>query len=156
MTPYILKKEQLVRRPLKEVFAFFENPENIGAVTPPSLGLVLLTPAPIFMKVGILVDYSVRILVFRLRWTSLITLYDPPLLFVDEQLRGPFSYWRHIHSFRETPEGTMISDEVRYLIPFGFLGRWAHSVFVGRRLEAIFSHRARTIAKIFGQEGDKP
>lgn len=151
MKIYTLTAEQSVPQPLAEVFAFFERPENLAKITPPSLGFVIVTPTPIAMKAGTLIDYTIKVMALRLRWRTLISQYDPPHAFVDEQLKGPYRLWQHRHSFREVEGGTLISDEVTYALPLGILGRIAHSLFVRRQLQGIFAHRARVIGEEFDQ-----
>jgi ligand-binding SRPBCC domain-containing protein len=149
MKIYSLVKQQLVRKPLEEVFPFFERPENLETLTPPNLDFFILTPSPIRMKTGALIDYTIRLMGINMRWSTLITDYEPPFRFVDEQLKGPYSYWHHTHTFRETDDGTWIMDEVRYVVPFGLLGKILHGVFIRRMLEKIFAHRAEVIRSIF-------
>ena len=81
-------------------------------------------------------------------WKTIITYYQPPECFVDEQLRGPYAFWHHTHKFTPIDEGTMIEDTVKYAIPFGIFGRLAHFFFVRRQLKRIFEFRARAISKI--------
>ena len=114
---YTLKRQQLIRRPLEEVFPFFARPENLGLLTPPSLGFQMLPPAPIHMKEGALIDYAINLYGMHLRWTTVITHFDPPHAFADVQLRGPYSFWHHTHTFVESGNGTVATDEVRYAIP---------------------------------------
>jgi ligand-binding SRPBCC domain-containing protein len=154
MKVYSLYKQQLVRKPLQEVFSFFERPENLGRLTPKDLKFSILTPSPIRMRSGALIDYTIRLLGVNVRWSTLITDYEPPNRFVDEQLKGPYSYWHHTHTFRETEDGTWIMDEVRYVLPFGPLGRIFHRLFIRRMLEKIFSHRASVIDSIFEKNED--
>jgi ligand-binding SRPBCC domain-containing protein len=149
MKVYSLVKQQLVRKPLEEVFPFFERPENLEILTPPNLGFFILTPSPIQMKSGALIDYTIRLMGVNMRWSTLITDYDPPYRFVDEQLKGPYSYWHHAHTFRETDDGTWIMDEIRYVLPFGILGRVLHDMIIRRMLEKIFTYRAAVIHSIF-------
>jgi len=137
--------EQTVDRPLDEVFGFFARPENLARITPPSMSFVILTPSPIEMKAGALIDYTVRTLGFPIRWTTLITAYEPPHRFVDVQLRGPYSFWHHSHTFETVGDCTRIVDEVRYALPFGPLGVIAHALFVRRQLSRIFEFRAGVI-----------
>lgn len=146
---YTLKREQLIPRPLREVFSFFENPGNLAVITPRSLNFKILTPQPIVMKNGLRIDYTIRIAGFPLRWTSLISDYQPPYRFVDEQVRGPYAYWHHTHTFQEVDGGTLAGDEVRYAIPMGPLGQLAHFLFVRRDLEKIFDFRAQVLQKTF-------
>jgi ligand-binding SRPBCC domain-containing protein len=149
MKIYTLQAEQFVARALPEVFEFFSRPENLARITPPSLGFVILTPSPIEMRVGTQIDYTIRIAGIPLRWRTLISVYDPPNRFVDEQLKGPYVYWHHTHRFYSVLGGTMINDEVRYALPFGPLGLPAHWLFVRRKLDQIFSHRKAIVEKIF-------
>ncbi|MCC6964034.1 MAG: SRPBCC family protein [candidate division Zixibacteria bacterium] len=151
MKTYTLTAEQFVPRPLPEVFAFFERPENLAKITPPSLGFVIVTPTPIAMNAGALIDYTIKVMGLRLRWRTLISHYDPPHAFVDEQINGPYRLWHHRHSFREVEGGTLISDEVKYALPLGILGRIAHSLFVKRQLRGIFAYRAEVIGEKFNQ-----
>jgi ligand-binding SRPBCC domain-containing protein len=132
------------------VFGFFEKPENLARITPPSMGFEILTPPPIRMRQGALIDYTVGVLGVRTRWTSLIAEYEPPHRFVDVQLKGPYSFWHHTHRFQEEKGGTRILDEVRYMMPMGILGRMAHALWVGRQLNRIFDYRVRVIDAHFG------
>lgn len=101
------------------------------------------------MRVGTLIDYTVKPMIFPIRWRTLITDYDPPRRFVDEQLKGPYSFWHHTHTFEEKDGGTLITDDVRYVIPFGIIGRMAHFLFVKRQLKKIFDFREKVISEIF-------
>ena len=142
---YTLRREQVIQKPLNEVFAFFQQPENLARITPASMDFRVLTPSPIIMKENALLDYSIRLSLFRLRWTTMITSYQPPISFVDIQLRGPYSFWHHTHSFKETDDGTLMTDEVRYSIPFGFLGNILHALYIKKELQHIFDFRAKVI-----------
>ncbi|HTY37285.1 MAG TPA: SRPBCC family protein [Bacteroidota bacterium] len=109
----------------------------------------MLTPVPIKMKDGALIDYVITLYGKRLRWTTLITEFDPPHTFADVQLRGPYSYWHHSHTFAETDEGTMMTDEVHYAMPFGALGELAHELIVKHQLCRIFDFREQQIEAMF-------
>jgi ligand-binding SRPBCC domain-containing protein len=155
MTPFVLRAEQLIKRPIDDVFAFFNKPENLAVLTPDSLGFRILTPTPIEMKEGSLIDYTIKLAGIRVRWTTLITAFDPPYKFVDQQLRGPYSFWHHTHTFKETDEGTLINDAVQYTLPFGALGKLVHTLIVKRRLENIFKYRAEAIEGYFSDAGEQ-
>jgi ligand-binding SRPBCC domain-containing protein len=149
MKTYSLYRRQLIRRPLQEVFAFFSRPENLAEITPASLRFQMLTPVPIVMKDGAVIDYMITLSGLPLRWTTLITEFSPPHRFVDLQLRGPYAYWHHTHSFIETDDGTVVADEVRYALPFGLLGRAAHAIAIRHQLSHIFDFRARILEQYF-------
>ena len=146
---FMLSRIQGVPRPLEEVFAFFSDPGNLSRITPPWLGFRMLTPSR-EMRQGLLIDYRIRPLGIPQRWRSRITLWDPPHRFVDEQVRGPYRSWHHLHAFRAAEGGTEIHDTVQYALPLGALGRLAHALVVRRQLESIFAYRERIIRDLFG------
>ncbi len=150
MNVHLLHREQILDLPPAEVFEFFSRPENLARITPPAMRFTILTPLPIAMKPGALIDYTVRTLGLSVRWTTLITEFDPPHRFVDVQLKGPYAFWHHTHRFEEVDHGngrvgTRIIDEVRYALPFGPLGELARLLVVKRELEKIFDFRRRVI-----------
>jgi ligand-binding SRPBCC domain-containing protein len=152
MQPHRLYREQAVSAPLEDVFPFFAEPGNLAKITPPSMGFHILTPPPITMRAGALIDYTVRPFGLPMRWRTLITEYDPPHRFVDVQLSGPYSFWHHTHTFEETTDGCKLTDEVLYLLPFGPLGRIVERFAVRSQLNAIFNHRRRVIEGMFGHD----
>jgi ligand-binding SRPBCC domain-containing protein len=141
---YQLTCRQFIARPLRDVFAFFERPENLERITPPSLKFNVLTPSPVSMHEGSEIKYRVSPLLFPMTWISRIEAYDPPHSFVDTQIKGPYALWRHTHRFIEENGGTWIEDDVVYALPFGLIGRLAHW-FVRRQLQGIFDYRSRAI-----------
>jgi ligand-binding SRPBCC domain-containing protein len=147
MSLKIYRRVQILPGSPAEVFRFFETPENLARLTPPSLGFEILTPSPIVMRAGALIDYCVRPLGFPQRWTTLIESYDPPRRFTDVQLRGPYSFWHHTHTFEVAEGGTRMTDEVRYVLPFGPFGAPA-APWVAWQLDRIFDFRARTVAAL--------
>jgi ligand-binding SRPBCC domain-containing protein len=149
MKIYTLRKEQVVPRLLREVFAFFEKPENLARITPPWLGFRILTPSPIVMERGARFEYTIRVMGIKMRWISVISEYEPPFRFVDEQVQGPYAYWHHTHTFSEAEGGTLVGDEVRYALPFGMIGMVVRRLAVSRQLEDIFSYRSKVIDETF-------
>ena len=134
-----LRREQWVDRPLERIFPFFENPANLALITPRSLDIRLLTPAPVTMEQGRIIDYTIRVLGVRVRWRSIISTYRPPDLFVDEQLFGP--------------AGTRLIDEVRYALPILLprpLAEAAHGWHVEPTLRRIFEFRRDRFQHLFG------
>jgi ligand-binding SRPBCC domain-containing protein len=145
-----LQREQYVDRPLADVFHFFAEAHNLERITPPWLSFTVLTPDPIEMRVGALIDYRLRVHGVPVRWTSRIEDWEPGSSFVDRQLRGPYGLWHHRHTFAEAGEGTVMRDEVDYAMPFGVLGDLAHSLFVRRDLERIFTYRHEAVPRLLG------
>jgi ligand-binding SRPBCC domain-containing protein len=147
---YTLRCEMISGRPLAETFAVFEDPYNLAKITPPWLKFRVTSPERVQMWQGAEIQYVIRWLNVPIRWNTRITQYDPPQKFVDEQEQGPYTLWRHQHTFEETSAGTKVKDEVHYTLPFGFLGRLVHAVVVRRQLLAIFRYRQTELGKIFG------
>jgi ligand-binding SRPBCC domain-containing protein len=136
-----------IQHPIDTVFAFFSSAENLGRITPPLLKFTILTPTPIEMKQGALIDYKLRIRGIPIRWRTLISTWEPPFHFVDEQLKGPYRMWHHTHSF-ESVEGdtaTIMHDNVKYSI---LGGRLAHFM-IKKDIDAIFAFRTQAILEFF-------
>jgi ligand-binding SRPBCC domain-containing protein len=139
-----------MRLPLapEEVFAFFAEAANLARITPPELGFELLTPPPLHLGAGTLIDYRLRLYGVPFGWQTQILCWDPPHAFVDAQRRGPYTRWVHTHCFREADGGTIIEDAVEYGLPFWPLGEIVYPI-VRRQLHRIFRYRQQAIRAYF-------
>lgn len=148
---HVLERIQTVSRPRAEVVRFFEDPRNLGELTPPFLHFRILTEGPIEMREGARIDYEIRLHSIPMVWKTLIEEYVPGEQFVDRQIEGPYRYWHHVHRFEDAEGGgTRIFDRVTYELPLGPLGALAHVVFVRRQLKEIFDYRFRVVEERFG------
>jgi ligand-binding SRPBCC domain-containing protein len=147
MTPHVFKRSLWLPYTPEQVFQFFERPDNLKRLTPLDLGFTMLTPA-VKMRSGAVMDYSIRLVGMPVRWTTFIDDYDPPRSFSDVQLRGPYSFWHHTHCFVPSEGGTLMTDEVRYLLPLEPLTTWTRPL-VDWQLRRIFDFRAKAIELIF-------
>ena len=136
--------------PVDLAFAFYGDSRNLEPLTPPWLHFHLLTPQPLMLAAGALLDYRLRLHGVPIRWQTRIESWEPPHRFLDSQARGPYALWEHTHEFEPAGEGAaVIHDRVRYALPLGPLGALAHRLFVCRDLERIFDYRRdRTAALI--------
>ena len=148
-TEYQLEKHQFISRSKTEVFDFFKTPENLEKITPENLNFKILTPSPILMEEGTLIEYRIKLFGIPLYWRTLIKEYNPSDSFRDIQLNGPYKKWDHTHIFKECKNGIMMVDKVIYSIPFGIIGRLAHFIWVKAELKRIFNHRYKVIEQIF-------
>jgi ligand-binding SRPBCC domain-containing protein len=145
---HVLEREQRLALPIETVFAFYGQARNLEELTPPWMGFHVITPEPIEMRQGTLIDYRLSLRGVPLRWRTRIELWDPPTRFIDLQLRGPYSLWEHLHTFRADGDGaTVIGDRVRYRLPLGPLGQFAHALLVRRDLERVFDYREQVVAE---------
>jgi len=127
-----------------KVFSFFADAGNLDAITPSWLHFETLTPIPIAMREGALIDYRLRVHGFPFRWRTRINEWSPPDRFVDEQVRGPYRLWIHTHTFESQSGGTLVRDHARYAIPLDpLLHRW----IIRPDIERIFRHRAEALRK---------
>ena len=143
---FTLETRLFLPRPLDIVFLFFADAANLEAITPPWLRFAIVTPHPIAMHAGALIQYRLRLHGIPLRWQSEITTWEPPHRFVDEQRRGPYRTWIHEHTFKESKVGCEVCDFIRYAA----LGGWvADRLFVGHNVRRIFEYRAHKLQEIF-------
>lgn len=137
--------EQWLPLPPDEVFPFFADAGILDAIMPPWLHFRIVTPRPIAMRPGALMDYHLRVRGLPLRWRTLIKEWQPPHRFVDEQVRGPYRQWLHEHTFEPSGGGTLARDHVRYAVP----GDWLlHQWFVRPGIERIFQFRADALTRL--------
>jgi ligand-binding SRPBCC domain-containing protein len=146
MKEFHFQAEQWLPHPVEEVFAFFSEARNLEKLTPPWLRFEVLTPAPIAMQAGTLIDYRIRVHGLPIHWRTEIVEWNPPHRFVDVQLRGPYTLWHHTHIFGAHAGGTLCHDQVRYRPRGGALMNW---LFVRRDVSNIFGYRSEKMIQIF-------
>ena len=146
---YRLERSLFLPRPREEVFAFFSDAGNLERITPPFLQFRILTPRPITMKPGAIIDYKLRLYGIPFQWRTLIETFDPASSFSDVQLTGPYRRWHHLHEFIDVPGGTEMRDRIDYELRFRLFAPIIHPLFVRRSVQQIFDYRNKIIAEIF-------
>jgi len=148
---HVLRAEQWLPRSRDEVFPFFADARNLERITPEFLRFEVLTPDPIEMREGALIDYRLRLRGIPIRWRTRIAAWEPNERFVDEQIKGPYRKWEHEHTFEDAEGGVYVRDRVAYRVPGGAL---VNRLLVQRDVVGIFEHRQRVLADLFGQTRD--
>ena len=146
---YQLVREQWIDADREAVFEFFSDPGNLERITPPWLAFRVLDPVPAPLSVDTRIQYRISLLGVPLRWVTRITAWESGERFVDCQERGPYAFWEHTHGFQPLGEGVLMTDCVRYRLPFGLLGRLVHALWVHSALTRIFDYRFARIRELF-------
>jgi len=147
---YTLMRKQTLPVDLEKAWKFFGDPSKLEEITPPWLGFKVKTQLPPETYAGVIIRYTITPFAgLPVQWITEITHAEKPYFFVDEQRFGPYKFWHHQHIFKETSEGTEMTDIVDYILPFGPLGRIAHAFYVRKKLEQIFDFRRKTLETIF-------
>jgi ligand-binding SRPBCC domain-containing protein len=151
-----LTTEQWLPRPRTEVFAFFSDAHNLDVLTPSWLHFRILTPRPILMHQGALIEYRLRLRGVPLSWRTEICVWDPPHGFVDRQVRGPYRQWVHEHTFEERDGGTLVRDHIDYAVPGGLIEPLLSRLFVTPDVERIFAYRRQKMQELLGAPPTPP
>ncbi|MCT4210733.1 SRPBCC family protein [Elizabethkingia anophelis] len=151
---YHLYREQQLNCNIEEVWDFFSSPLNLSKITPKDMKFTVLSDlknTPIYE--GMEIDYLVSpVLGIPLKWKTRITQVNYQKSFTDLQAKGPYRYWNHYHEFIENDKGVLMKDSVDYELPFGLLGKLAHSLFVHKRLKSIFEFRYNFLEGYFNRK----
>lgn len=108
----------------------------------PGTGETATTAGDVRLGLGDEAAFTGRHFFLTWRFNSRITAFDPPRRFVDEQVDGPFAFFRHEHEFMPVEAGTRMVDRVTFAAPFGSIGRLAETVALNRHLRTLIARRA--------------
>lgn len=140
--------EQFVPYKPEQVFPFFAEAQNLNQITPPLLDFKILSTSTDQVEKGTFIEYSLKIHGVPVKWRTLIDVWDPPHVFVDTQLKGPYNHWYHTHEFREMGNGTLMIDRVQYRVPLSTMGEAVAGSFVLGDVQKIFAYRREIIAQL--------
>lgn len=145
---YFFSVKQYIPKDVDSVFSFFSDAKNLEHITPPFLNFRMTHMSTKAIHKGTLIDYKLKLKGIPLKWRTLISDWNPPHNFVDTQLSGPYRLWHHTHRFERLGNGTLLSDEIQYKLPLGFLGQMMASSLVQSDVEEIFKYRREVIQKM--------
>ncbi|MBC7758329.1 MAG: SRPBCC family protein [Phormidesmis sp. FL-bin-119] len=148
---YTFKSEQFLKTDIDTAWDFFSSAKNLARITPPEMMFKIHTQLDNKeVYEGMIIDYTVKpLLGIPLRWQTEICRVNKPHMFMDRQLKGPYTLWEHTHMFTEKDNGVLIHDEVKYQLPLGIFGVIAHSFFVKEKIKKIFKFREKTLNELF-------
>jgi ligand-binding SRPBCC domain-containing protein len=147
---YQYKTEHWLPISIGEAWIFFSSPKNLSLITPPEMDFKILTTLDGDIYEGMIIDYKVKpLLGIAVSWQTEICKVETGKYFTDRQLKGPYKVWEHTHTFTESNGGVLMSDEVKYELPFSFIGKIAHHFFIRNKIENIFNFRKNALNKMF-------
>ncbi len=151
MPRYTFKKELAVNTSLETMWAFLSNPKNLKKLTPTKIGGEYIGDVVDKMEEGMTVSYKITLIPgWKITWKAQFIKVNEFDFFVDEQINGPFRFWRHKHSVKRLSNGVLLIDEITYEPPFGVLGALANRLFIRRTLKKVFQYRSEQLKTQFG------
>ncbi len=151
MSLHVFLRSTPVQTSAQTLFDWHEAPGAFQRLTPPG------EPVRVLKQVGGIRDgaqVSVRVgrWPFSLRWDLEHRDYRQGESFADQQVRGPFRSWRHVHRMVATgPDSCILEDRIEYALPFGVLGDLAARLIVAPKLRRLFDFRHAVTRRAFGE-----
>ena len=134
-------KESFIATSPERVFGFHQLPDAFERLIPPWEKMKVIQTADI-SKIGSRTIVETRLLgPIKSRLVAEHTAYDPPRMFEDVQIKGPFRKWRHRHIVIPKDGGSILRDEIEYEPPLAIFGPLAAPIAITPRLEKMFDYR---------------
>lgn len=134
---------------LSETFGIFADPENLERLTPRWMQF-RMAETPRQLEAGMLIRYRIAPFGLAMEWVAQVTKWNPPHVFADAQLKGPYRHWSHTHRITEVSGGVEIRDRVEYRLPGGLVGRAVDRLGHRAFLRLLFAYRSRRIDQLLG------
>ncbi|MCP4891200.1 MAG: TIGR01777 family protein, partial [Planctomycetaceae bacterium] len=141
--------------PVEEAFAYHERPGALKRLVPPWES-VEIERSDGSLDVGSRVVLTTRVFGYPVRWVAEHTEYDPPHLFADTQISGPFASWDHRHEFQSEGVGCSLKDQIAYRVPLGALGAMLGGGKALKTIERMFAFRHRLTRDDLQLHADRP
>jgi ligand-binding SRPBCC domain-containing protein len=125
----------------ERVWAFHELPDAFERLVPPWENAKIVQKADI-AQIGSRAVIEQKIFGFLpSKWVAEHTVYDPPHMFEDVQIEGPFASWRHKHIIEPHKYGAVLRDEIEFKPPMSLIGDLAAPLFILPRIQKMFDYR---------------
>ena len=146
-----IKRQQLINTDIDSLWNFISSPKNLEKITPKSMKFEITSEnQDNIIFPGMIITYKISpLLNIPIQWITKITSVKKKKSFIDQQNRGPYKKWIHEHKLEETPQGIIMHDTIKYIPPFGIIGRIANWIFIKRRVIKIFDYREQVLNQIF-------
>jgi ligand-binding SRPBCC domain-containing protein len=86
------------------------------------------------MSLGQEVEWQARHLGFAFTMRVRITEFKPPSFFRDQQIHDPFKIFVHDHAFLPKGKSTLMSEQLDFESPLGFIGLGLDFLVIKRHL----------------------
>ncbi|MCY7344658.1 MAG: SRPBCC family protein [Pyrinomonadaceae bacterium] len=140
-------KQSIIKASPEKVFAFHELPDAIERLVPPWESVKIIQKADI-SRIGSQAILEQKIFgLIPSKWIAEHTKYEPPRMFEDVQISGPFAVWRHQHIVEPHAGGAILRDEIEFEPPLWIFGRIAAPVFITPKIEKMFAYRHEVTRK---------
>lgn len=151
---HLIQTSQFIKSDINAVWDFMSSPKNLALITPDYMKFEILSDlGDGKMYQGQIIEYYVRpLLNIKLHWVTEITHVKEKEFFVDEQRFGPYSFWHHKHSFKETAEGVVMNDLIHYKLPLGLIGKIGNELMIKKQLKEVFDYRNKVVDKVFNSK----
>jgi ligand-binding SRPBCC domain-containing protein len=123
--PQVYEHATNIKTGARGVFEFHLEPKNIARVNPPWVK-VLSLEGPERLTPGAALKLKAASFGVPQAWEVKVVAVEnfsgtPAKAFIlDEAVRGPFPFWRHLHEFWQAPDGTTgLVDRIEFLPPGG-------------------------------------
>jgi len=146
-----IKRQQLIKTDIDSLWNFISSPNNLDKITPKWMKFEIISKnGDNIIFPGMIITYKISpLLNAPIKWITRITYVKKKIAFIDEQDKGPYKKWTHEHRLEETPKGIIMYDNIKYIPPFGIIGKITNWIFIKKRVNEIFDYRKEALDKIF-------
>jgi ligand-binding SRPBCC domain-containing protein len=153
----VVKRTQMVPRSIQDTFEYFSNPRVVENLTPSASRFRLVGGKPDPIQPGTVLNYRFRLFRIPLRWQISIESVDAPNSFVNLQVKGPFSHWKHSQMFIASgAKSTEVRDRFEFGLPFGRVGEFAYKMILKAKIRQIFDYRANKMDMLMHSNPARP